>query len=259
MLPRMKYLWPLLAALSLSAPLLPAQDTLDTIESEGMARNAEGRQSQERVNELEASRRHLLDDYRARLKIVEGLETYISMLGTQLDSQRNEVMILEESIAEVVVIERQILPLMARMVEGLDEFIALDVPFLIEERQERVDRLRTMLNRSDVTVAEKFRRVFEAYQIETDYGRTIETYTDKLELAEGSFDARFLRIGRLNLLYSTVGAGDVGYWDREAGRWQTLESMPWRRLIEQGVKVANQEIAPELIHIALVPSEVETL
>ena len=39
------------------------------------------------------------------------------------------------------------------------------------------------------------------------------------------------------------------------GTWTPLESTPWRRHIEQGLKVARQEIAPELISIALDPAQ----
>jgi hypothetical protein len=149
--------------------------------------------------------------------------------------------------------------MMARMIESLDSFIQLDVPFLQEERQARVDKLRELLERSDVTVAEKARRVFEAYQVENDYGRTIEAYKGKLELADGQYDADFLRVGRVALMYRTVGADNLGYWDATSQGWRDLDAVPYRRLIDNGLKVARQEIAPELISIPLDPSKVDTL
>jgi hypothetical protein len=165
--------------------------------------------------------------------------------------------LLQESITDVAVTERQILPLMLRMIDALERFIQLDVPFLAEERQERVEKLRRLMGRSDVTVAEKSRRVFEAYQIENEYGRTIESYTAKLDLDGASYDAEFLRIGRLGLLYSTVGSNELGYWDYRMGSWQPLESTPWNRMIAQGLKVARQEVAPQLMHAPLNPLQVE--
>jgi hypothetical protein len=141
--------------------------------------------------------------------------------------------------------------LMSRMVDGLDQFIELDVPFLLAERRQRVEKMRALLVRADVMVAEKVRRVMEAYQVENDYGRTIEAYKDKLQLGDASYDADFLRIGRVGLLYRTVGSDNVGYWNMTKGAWEPLESTPWRRHIEQGLKVARQEVAPELISIAM--------
>ena len=229
-----------------------AQTTLDAIEAEGIERTAEGQSAQARIIAISDSSRVLLDEYQSQLKLVKGLETYIGLLDAQLAGQAEEIEVLERSITDVAVIERQVLPLMLRMIDSLESFIALDVPFLLEERQQRVARLRALMGRSDVTVAEKCRRVFEAYQIENEYGRTIESYTAKLALDGASFDAEYLRVGRLSLLYRTVGSEQVGYWD--GGGWQTLPGSPWKRLIEQGLAVARQEVAPQLVHVALDPA-----
>ena len=236
-----------------------AQETLDNIEQEGLARSAEGRDAQQAIDSVSERSRMTLEDYRAELKLVEGLETYIEMLDHQLQGQQQEVTALSSSITDVAVIERQILPLMVRMLDALNNFIELDVPFLLEERTARVARLRGLLKRSDVTVAEKSRRVFEAYQIENEYGRTIEAYKGKLDLAGASFDADFLRVGRVGLIYRTVGTGQLGYWDSQSSSWAELNNTPYRRLIEKGLKVARQEIAPEMVSIPLDLAQVESL
>ena len=248
--------------LAICAPLSSAQDapgtqTLRTIEREGAQRIAEGREAQASVDAIHGETRRLVDEYRAELKIVDGLETYVAMLDAQLRAQEEEIATLQTSITDVAVIERQILPLLARMIDGLERFVALDMPFLVEERSERVDGLRELLTRSDVTVAEKSRRVFEAFQIENDFGRTIEAYRAKVDIGGGSFDADFLRIGRVALLYRTVGDERLGFWDGD--RWQSLPATPYRRYVEQGLKVARQEVAPELLTVPIVASEQESL
>ena len=248
------------ALVTVSGYPLPAEaEVLGQIEQEGIERTAEGQAAQQRIDRVSDRSRELLDAYRAELKLVEGLETYVEMLDRQLEGQRREVETLKTSIGDVAVIERQILPLMSRMIDTLEAFVQLDLPFLLEERNQRIDRLRTLLGRSDVTVAEKSRRVFEAYQIETEYGRTIEAYKAKLVLGDATFDADFLRIGRTALLYQTVGGEQLGRWDVPAGSWQPLEAVPYRRLIEKGLKVARQEVAPELITIPLSLQRVEAL
>lgn len=238
-----------------AAVVLPAasQDTVQQIEQEGVERTEQGQVVQSKVDAMHDETRSLVDEYYAHLKTVEGLHLYNTMLGQQLESQREEIQLLNTSISEVALVSRQILPLMSRMLDGLEQFIELDVPFLLSERRERVEKMRALLVRSDVLVAEKVRRVMEAYQVENDYGRTIEAYKDKLQLGAASFDADFLRIGRVGLLYRTVGSDNVGYWDTAKGAWTPLDSTPWRRYIEQGLKVARQEVAPELISIALGP------
>jgi hypothetical protein len=232
-----------------------SQEKVRQLETEGIERTEAGQQTQQQIDVLHVNTRSLIDKYESHLKLVEGLRLYNGMLQKQLLSQDQEISILQNSIGGVAVVERQILPLMQRMIDGLEQFIALDVPFLREERSQRTEKLRLLLLRADVTVAEKARRVLEAYQIENDYGRTIEAYKDKLVLGDGSFDADFLRIGRVALLYRVVGNEAVGFWDVDSLSWVALDSSPWRRHIEQGLKVARQEIAPELISISLNPEQ----
>jgi hypothetical protein len=231
------------------------QDKVHQLQKAGIERTAEGQKVQQKVDGLHSDSRTLIDKYQSHLKLVEGLRMYNDMLQKQLEFQRDEITILRTSISDVAIVERQILPLMSRMIDGLEQFVALDVPFLLEERHQRTAKLRKLLLRADVTVAEKSRRVLEAYQVENDYGRTIEAYKAKLALGEASFDADFLRIGRVALMYRTVGNEEVGYWDVTSGAWVALAGVPWRRHIEQGLKVARQEIAPELISISMNPGQ----
>lgn len=238
-----------------TATFAAEENKLEQIEQTGIARSAEGREAQRSVNQIHDGNRELSDEYRKELKLVDGLNTYIGLLDAQLTNQTTEIEILRNSISDVAVLERQILPLLMRMIDSLERFISLDVPFLLEERKKRTEKLRQLMTRSDVAVAEKARRVLEAYQIENEFGRTIESYTAKLDLTGSSFDAEFLRIGRLSLLYRTFGANQVGFWDVESGDWQTLERTPWERMIQQGIRVARQEVAPQLVHVPVNPAK----
>lgn len=243
----------LLAGCSLLS-VVHAQDLSD-VEAVGAERVEAGQAAQAEVDAMAQRTRELVDEYQAQLKLVQGLETYVELMDTQLAGQREEINIIQKSITDVAVMERQILPLMLRMVAALKDFIDADIPFLPEEREARIGKMSVMLERSDVTVAEKTRRVFEAFQIENEYGRTIESYTGKLNLDNASFDAEFLRIGRLALLYKTVGSNNVGFWNTATGEWEELGRSPWLRMINQGLSVARQEVAPQLIQLPLDPSK----
>ena len=232
-----------------------AQDPVDPVLNEEGQRIAENQQAQRRVDEVHGDTLDLVSQYQVKLKVVDGLKVYNTLLQDQLDAQGREVETLRSSIANATVIERQMVPLMMRMLDGLDEFIALDVPFLLEERQERVGNLRALMKRSDLTVAEKSRRVFEAFQIENDYGRTLEAYKGKLDLADRSYDVDFLRIGRLALLYRSVGNDRFGHWDREARQWVETDRSQFRRNVDRGLRIARQEMAPELVTIPVPPAE----
>ena len=232
-----------------------AQEKVESLEQKGIQRIIKGQQAQQKITDMHASTRSMVDDYQEHLKLVDGLRLYNKMMQRQLQSQQEEMEILKSGVQDVAVMERQILPLLSGMIDGLEQFVMIDVPFLAEERRQRIGKLRALLSRSDVTVAEKTRRVMEAYQVENDYGRTIESYKDKLLLGSASFDADFLRVGRVGLMYRIVGNGEVGYWSSSDAGWQPLPKVPYRRHIDQGIKVAKQEVAPELISIPINPKQ----
>ena len=242
-----------LASLTCSGVL--AQNPADPVLAEESGRIAENQQAQKRVDQVHQETMDLATEYQNKLKIVDGLKVYNALLQKQLDAQDREVATLRASIANATVIERQMVPLMMRMLDGLEEFIALDVPFLLEEREERVANLRALMERADLTVAEKSRRVFEAFQIENDYGRTLEAYKGKLDLGDRSYDVDFLRIGRIALLYRSVGNDRFGHWDTVENRWVETDQSQFKRNVDKGLKVARQEMAPELFTVPVPPAK----
>ena len=203
--------------------------------------------AQQQVDSVADQTEKIVNDYRAVTKVVDGLRVYNALLQTQLNNQEAEMSALSESISNVALIERQIVPMMTRMVDALDEFVQLDTPFLMKERTDRVARLRGMLERSDVTAAEKFRRVIEGYQIENDYGRTIEAYKGSTEIDGNQIEVDFLRIGRVALLYQTVGGATTGAWDNTAGDFVKLPPETYQSQVRDGLKIARKQVAPDLL------------
>ena len=224
-----------------------AQVNVDQLTQEGEKRADAGAAEQRRVEQIANQTADLLNDYNTVSKVVDGLVTYNTLLQRQIDNQEAEKTALNESIKNVALIERQIVPLMTRMLDGLEAFIDLDTPFLLKERTERIERLRGMMERSDVSAAEKFRRVIEAYQIENDYGRTIEAYKATVEIDGVTQEADFLRIGRVSLAYQTVGGGTTGAWDKDAGQFVKLDDAEFKNQVMHGIKVARKQVAPDLL------------
>ena len=203
-------------------------------------------QSQERINNIVEGTRSLEDQYRAINKEIDGLKVYNRLMVAQTDGQQAVLADIGLSMDQVDVINRQIFPLMERMIDGLEQSIALDIPFLMKERSDRLDGLKDIMERSDVSVAEKFRKVMEAYQIENDYGSTIETYKETLTLDDGTTrDYNMLRIGRVGLYFQSEDSNITGRWDNEA-RAYVLDNGA-RNEVRKGLRIANQLIAPELL------------
>ena len=221
--------------------------TIQEITEAGEARADAAAADQQRVEAVADQTEQLVSDYRTVDKVVDGLLVYNSLLQRQINNQEAEKVALSESIDNVALIERQITPMMIRMLDSLEEFIALDTPFLAQERSDRLARLRDMMERSDVTAAEKFRRVLEAYTIETDYGRTIEAYKGSVEIDGLQREVDFLRIGRVSLTYQSVGGNFTGAWDNSTRSWVELPPETYKAQIAQGLRIARKQVAPDLL------------
>ena len=221
--------------------------SINEVMQEGENRADAGATAQQQIDSVADQTEKIINDYRTVTKVVDGLRVYNALLQTQLDNQQAEMQALTDSIANVALIERQIIPLMIRMVDALDEFVQLDTPFLKKERTDRIVRLREVMERSDVSAAEKLRIVLEGYQIENDYGRTIEAYKGSTDINGNQLEVDFLRIGRVALLYQTVGAAHTGAWDATQGAFIELSPAVYQKQVLDGLKIARKQVAPDLL------------
>ena len=226
-------------------PMILQAQALSQILGTQTERTLIAQESQVRVDKVVTQTRSMEDQYRATLKEIDGLLIYNKLLELQIENQERVKVDLEQSIANVAIVNRQIVPVMTRMIDSLDQFIVLDVPFLNKERTDRVNGLKELMSRQDVTVAEKFRKVTEAYQIENDYGRTIETYKDTLEVDGAFLELDFLRIGRIALMYQSVDGKRSGVWNQDTQSWDDASDQ--RNQIKLGLSIAKKQVAPDLV------------
>jgi hypothetical protein len=141
------------------------------------------------------------------------------------------------------------------MIDGLEQFVELDVPFQKEERLQRVQFLRDNLDRADVSVAEKFRGVLEAYNIELQYGRGIDTYRGTIELNGADREVDFLRVGRIALVYQTTDGAVSGAWDASNRVWEELGSGEYDAAIRKGIRIAKKQATIELLNMPVAAPE----
>jgi putative ubiquitin-RnfH superfamily antitoxin RatB of RatAB toxin-antitoxin module len=210
--------------------------------------------SQSKIDDIANQIQDKLQTFKTLNKETDGLKVYNTQMESQIASQLEEMVRLNESIDQVTVIERQIAPLMIRMIDALEELVSFDIPFLPEERAQRLTSLNEMMARSDVAVSEKFRRVLEAYQVEVDYGKTIESYIGTAVIDEQSQSVNFLRIGRISLIYQSRDRNSMGIWSREKKQWLELDEQ-YRIQVKKGLRMAQKQLAPDMI-IVPIPSPV---
>jgi chromosome segregation ATPase len=216
--------------------------------------NDEEARIQAEIEKLSDNIDDLATEYRRILQDTRSLEVYNQQVADLIESQTAEMGSLEEQIEGVTAVSREIVPLMVRMIDTLEKFVELDLPFLLEERRERVAKLREIMERADVSLSEKYRRLMEAYQIENEFGRTIEAYRAELTDDGTTRTVDFLRIGRVALLYQTLDAAGTRVWDQKQKTWVDLGD-DYRSPVRQGLRMARKQIAPDLLLVPVAAAE----
>ncbi len=240
----------LLAAICIGggASIAVAQ-SIDPIVEVGKQRTAAAKASQAKIDRLADETASLLSDYKTVMKQVDGLKVYNARLERQIANQEKRIRDIDASIAEASVIQRQIPPLVTRMLDGLEQFINFDMPFDLDTRLGNIEAVRANMDRSDVTSAEAFRQVLELYSIELQYGRGIEAYTDTIELGGSEREVDILRIGRVALVYQSTDGAETGAWNKESQSWEELSAGDYAAAVRKGVRIAKKQATIELLNM----------
>jgi vacuolar-type H+-ATPase subunit I/STV1 len=207
---------------------------------------AQNQESQKKINKLADAANKALEEYRLVLSEIDSLRTYNDQMEKLVASQNEEMESIRNQIKEIEVTNKEVVPLMIRMIDSLGKFVKLDVPFLMEERTARIESLREMMDRADVSTSEKFRRVLEAFQVENNYGRSIEAYRDTIKVGDTQRTVDFLRLGRVVLAYQTLDGKQSMLWDQTKREWVELPDS-YRSTIQEGLKIARKQAAPDLL------------
>tara|TARA_B100001113_G_scaffold173114_1_gene141757 strand:- start:9 stop:773 length:765 start_codon:yes stop_codon:yes gene_type:complete len=208
--------------------------------------------SQDKIDQTERQTDKIVNEYKVVSKQVEGLKLYNAQKRIQIQAQLDLMDKLDEQLVQVVVMQRQIPPLAGKMLDSLETFIKLDTPFRAEERRARVDLVRSSMSKPKVTASEQVRQVLEAYNIEAEYGRKIDTYEDKL--ADGTV-VNILVIGRIGMFYQTKDERTSGRWDNEVGEWVELPGS-YRKPIRDGIRMAKKLAPVDMLLMPVIKGEV---
>ncbi len=212
--------------------------------------NTEGIASQKRIDEISDATETLFSRYSNTLRQIDSIRVYNNQMRQLIASQEAELTSLKDQLDRVEEVGRSVTPLMLRMIAAIEAFVELDVPFLIDERTERIENLRKLMARADVSNAEKYRGIMEAYQIENEYGRTIEAYRSTHTSEGREITVDFLRFGRIALVYQSLDEQESGVWNQEKRAWEPLDSS-FRSAIRQGLRIARKQAAPDLVKLPL--------
>ena len=168
---------PLLALLgSVSNDTLSQETSEESALSVVSETNVELANSQKTINQLSNTTAKLLQEYRDILQQKDYQQYYNFQLKQTYEAQQQEIAALQEQLQQLEYIEVAIMPLMQSMLVALEEFVVLDIPFHLQTRMDGLSKLRGRIKSGALSLPEKYRLLMEVWQIEHDYGRSIETW-----------------------------------------------------------------------------------
>lgn len=219
---------------------------LDAAQSIQSKTNAASASSQKRVDASAEKTLTLKAEIEQLQEEVKNLQVYRQHLTSLVNSQQQEVISLERQIDEIKSTRQGIVPLMYQMIDGLKQITAEDVPIKLEQRNQRIARLEKMMVRADVSDAEKYRRILEAYQIELDYGTKLGLYQGQLTIDGESRQADVIYLGRLSLVARSLNGNSFWAWDQNAKQWSEVDPS-MKSELDKAFSMAAKQVAPSLI------------
>ncbi|MUK43638.1 DUF3450 family protein [Aliivibrio fischeri] len=178
---------------------------------------------------------------------VKNLAVYRDHLTGLVNSQQQEMVSLNDQIDTIKETRQGVVPLMYKMLSGLTTLVEQDKPIKTEERLHRISKLEHMMTRADVSDAEKYRRLLEAYQIEMDYGTKLGTYQTQIIVEDNEqIDADMLHLGRVSLLARRLDASQYWSWNTYTNQWEALDS-EFNDDLAKAYSVAYKQVAPSLL------------
>jgi hypothetical protein len=210
--------------------------------------NKASQATQKTVDSLADQTIDMAQTYQLTLQSIDSIKRYNSSIEGYIREQEREMDSIQVQMDGIDATERAVIPMMEDMIQTLDQFVSMDIPFLKEERVNRVRFLEEMMLRADVSNSEKYRKILEAYQIENDYGTSVSAYEGTLEGEDKTVD--FLHVGRVALVWQSRDEQSRAYWDNESRSWVPLGD-EYRIAIRNGIKMARGQANLDLIQLPI--------
>ncbi len=223
--------------------------TVDSVTNSVSTQHKKLVSSQKRIDVIDDQTKDLYENYRRNLEEKKRIDAYDTHIQSLILSQQKELETLNAQIIEIENTQQSIVPLMQRMINALEEFFELDTPFLLKERKARVTGLKGIMDKASISIAEKYRKIMDAYNEELTYARTIEAYRTTLNGKDGR-TVDFLRIGRVALYYQTLNGEETGMWDKASKNWVILDHT-YKHPVKQAILIAKKQAAPDLMPLPI--------
>ncbi|NQY23479.1 MAG: DUF3450 domain-containing protein [Campylobacteraceae bacterium] len=200
---------------------------------------------QKKINKSEDKRLDLFNEYKYVNQSLKNTKNYNAQLQKILDSQNKELNSIDEQITDISQTQKQIFPLMKDMIISLKMLLKEDTPFLLTERKNRVTRIEKALEAGDIKTHEKYRIILEAFKIEYDYAKTIESYQENIN----DITYNILRLGRVALYTQTLDLKEYAYFNKETQIWVAITDSSAKSNIRKAIKIAKKQQNVDLLSL----------
>jgi hypothetical protein len=160
---------------------------------------------------------------------------------------------LEFKKAELNKLREKLEPYLEDVVDALDAFIDQDIPYYLDRRKKRIVELRSSLNKYNIPLSEKLRRVFELglQQQANDYGKMIAPWEDQtLKINGVETQVTILCLGRIAMIYLSHDQKQVGRWNQKTKQWEALpEDMI--RDVKKALDMAQRRRGAEIVELPI--------
>lgn len=208
------------------------------------------KQTQQEREQWQAEKQELTDRYDRLQEKKKRLEKKQQLLEEKKAAAEKRIAGKEKKLSDIEQITEDIDPFVLQIAERVENLVKSDLPFLKEERQQRLERIQALTADPEKSVSEKYRRVLEALLVEAEYGNTIEAYQKNIEVDGRSLRANIFRLGRINLFYQTMDQEECGWFNAAENRWEKLAAK-YNRNIAGAIDIATQRQPAQLLTLPL--------
>lgn len=225
---------------------LQEENKLQQVMGEQEKNHQKGAESQKKVSRLAEETTDIEVEHQAVITDIRNTQIHNEQLKKYIQNQKEEIQSIREQIVEAKKTNKEITPLMLDMLRMLEQIIKADVPFSLKDRRKHLQKIKGIMDRANVTVSEKYRKIIEAYQREIEDGNTMDSYQGFQNIEGKDVHVDYLRIGRLILIYQTLDEKEQAYWDQKQKKWVKLPSR-YSKAVKEGFKIAKKQMTPSLL------------
>tara|TARA_Y100001970_G_scaffold288855_1_gene417394 strand:- start:69426 stop:70190 length:765 start_codon:yes stop_codon:yes gene_type:complete len=225
-------------------------DQIQPLLDVGEERQKAEKASQTRIDQMDEDTSVIISEFKTVSKQIEGLRVYNAQMRQQIQRQEERLKEIDRTLKQAQIMQRQIPPFTRRMLAGVEKSIELDLPFHLAERKERIAFAQAALDNPTVSPAEGLRQVLEAFNVEAEYGRKIDSYKDSIMIDGELREGNILRVGRIAMVFQTADETETHAWNNQTRQWEELGGS-YRNPTRKGLRIANKLATVDLMELPL--------